>query len=361
MNQTWMRRAGVTVAALAGALGSSAQATPVTVIKVGYAAADGGFALEGRLEAVKQATVAAQTAGNVLALRVKAGDTVRAGQSIAQIDGRDSQASVARSDAALAQAEAEGRNAKLHVERTRELSRQGFVSQAALDVAETQWQASQAGVRQAQAGKSQAQLAHGFAHIVAPFAGVVLETHLQAGDLAGPGRPIVTLYAPQAMRAVVDLPLSRSTLARAATQVSITLADGRVLKPERRTELKSAEAVSQTVQWRLDLPPAAQTVQTPLFPGQMVKVTFEGIPTTAKAIADKAPGAAQLRVPAPALLRRGELTAVYVAADGKFQLRQVRVGRSSATGVDVLAGLREGESIAADAQSAGLQGATPAR
>ena len=77
----------------------------------------------------------------------------------------------------MAQAEAETRNARLSAERSRDLRAQGFLSQAALDQAETQFKAAQAGLQQAQAGRNQATLVRGFASITAPFDGVVLDTH----------------------------------------------------------------------------------------------------------------------------------------------------------------------------------------
>ena len=116
---------------------TSSQAAPVATAQAQAGAAGGALSLDGALQPVRQATLAAQTGGNVLSLAVKAGDRVRAGQAIARVDERDAQAGLLRSEAALAQAEAEARNVRLAAERTRELRGQGFVSPAALDQAET--------------------------------------------------------------------------------------------------------------------------------------------------------------------------------------------------------------------------------
>ena len=248
------------------------RAADVPVLAVQRADGAAQVAIDGVIQPVRQATVAAQAAGNVLALAVKAGDRVKSGQLLARIDERDTQAGLARGDAALAQAQAEARNAQVHLERTRELRRQGFVSQAALDVAETQWKAASAGVEQARAGRSQAALARGFTAVTAPFDGVVLATHLDAGDLANPGRPVATVYAPGAMRAVVQVGVSRAAAVRAAPRVEVELPDGRRVAPVRRTELATADPVSQTIEWRLDLPPDAVTG---VMPGQMVRVHFD--------------------------------------------------------------------------------------
>jgi hypothetical protein len=107
-----------------------------------------------------------------------------------------------------------------------------------------------------------------------------------------------------------------------------------------------ADAVSQTIEWRLELP---QDAVGGLVPGQQVRVRFVG-------------AQAQRRVvPASAVLRRGELTAVYVAHDKGFVLKAVRLGADHGdAGVEVLAGLVEGDRVALDPVLAGLAGAVPA-
>lgn len=353
----------------AGALPAAAAGPQVPVLQVGGASSPSGSAtarlvLDGHLEPVRQATVAAQIGGNVVQLAVKAGDKVRSGQLLARVDERDTQAGLQRSEASLAQAEAVARNARVHLDRTRELRAQGFVSQAALDAAETDARAAQAGVQQAQSGRTQAQLARNHAQLTAPFDGIVLATHVDTGDLAAPGRAVVTVYAPGALRAVVQVPASRLAQARQARQVEVELPDGRRVKPARVTELALADPVAQTVEWRLDLP---NTRDGTWRPGLAVRVHFLGasVPpsstATATPAAEEPARAASWRLPAAAVLRRGELTAVYVAQGQAFTLRAVRLGADlGAAGIEVVAGLRAGERIATDALRAGLAGASPA-
>ncbi len=327
-----------------------AQSVPTAVLA---AAPDrAGFTLTGALQALRQSTVAAQTAGNVLELGVKAGDRVRSGQLLARVDERSAAAGLAAADAAVAQAQALRVNARAQAERTRELKRQGFVSQAALDAAETQLQAAQAGHDQAQAGRAQAVLARSFAAVTAPFDAVVLATHVEAGDLAAPGRALVTLYAPGRLRAVAQVPSTRSALARAATVVEVQLPDGRWVTPVSRTELPSADPVAQTVEWRLDLAPQDAAA---FAPGQAVQVRYAG------AAAASAGTVVRPVLPMAAVLQRGELSAVYAVQDGRFVLRPVRLGAMQGNAsVEVLAGLKAGERYATDAVKAGLAGAQPA-
>ncbi|MEO8544151.1 MAG: efflux RND transporter periplasmic adaptor subunit [Betaproteobacteria bacterium] len=320
----------------------------VPTVQVGVAAAGTSLELDAVLEPVRQATVTAQVGGNVLALRVAAGDKVRRGQPLVRLDDREVRANTARSDAAVAQAQAELRNVQQVLDRNRELKRNGFLSAAALDNAENQVKSAQAALAQAQAARVQASVAQGFAELAAPFDAVVLTTHVQTGDLALPGRALVTVYQPGLMRAVAQVPASRVAQLNAASEVFVVLPDGQRLVPTDKDMQPTADPVSQTVEWRLPLPASAAGLR----PGQMVRVQ-----ATTTLSAAGAGAAERLSVPTRAILRRGELTAVYVAVTDGFVLRAVRVGPAGGDMVDVVTGLRAGERVALDPVRAGLPGA----
>jgi RND family efflux transporter MFP subunit len=337
--------------AMPGAFAADDIAPPqVAVIKVAPQSVAVGFEFDGVVEPVKQSTVSAQTSGRIVRLAVAAGDRVRAGQLLATIDDSETQTGLQRSQAQVAQAEAELRNAQANFRRTRDLQAQGFLSSAALDTAEASLKSAQAARAQATAGERQSALTQGFTRVTAPYDGWVRETQAQAGDLALPGKPILTLYAPAPLRAVVHVPLSRSAAARAAAVVEVRIAgsseSGAWIKPVAREVLPAADAVAQTLEWRLELPPAA-TAQ--VSPGQQIRVRFSGSE------------AVRMLVPATAVLRRGELTAVYVASgQAAFVLKAVRLGADhGAAGVEVLAGLGSEDRVAVDPVKAGLAGARP--
>ncbi|MEZ5729153.1 MAG: hypothetical protein R3E48_14830 [Burkholderiaceae bacterium] len=67
----------------------------------------------------------------------------------------------------------------------------------------------------------------------------------------------------------------------------------------------------------------------------------------------------RLSIPAAAVLQRGEMRVAYVALEGRFVLRALRLGRHIGDRVEVRAGLREGERVALDPVRAGLGGARP--
>jgi len=302
------------------------------------------FAAEATVEAVKQATVGAQAVGRVVELAVKAGDTVRAGQLIARIDAREAEQAVAASLSQVAEAEANLANAKRVYERNRELVAQKFVSQAAVDQSEASYKAAQAQVAALKSAAGQAATQRSFATVVAPFAGVIGATHVEAGDLATAGRPLATLFVPGDLRVTATLP--QAALARWKRDVPVTVelpVLGRSVTAAGATVVPIADLRTHTVKVRLDLPAIDG-----LLPGQFARAHF---PTgTARALA----------VPASALLRRGEVTAVYVLdKDGRALLRQVRTGDTlvdpkDGSVIEILAGLNPGDRIAANPVAAGL-------
>jgi len=334
------------------ALSVSAQTTvKVDVAAVQLKSVGQGFEMDGVVQPVKQSTVSAQASGRIVTLAVKAGDKVRAGQVLATIDDSETQTGVQRSRAQVAQAQAELRNAQANFDRTRDLLAKGFISAAAMDTAEAQLKSAQAGRDQASAAEKQSGLSQGFTRVSAPFDAWVLQTQAEAGDLAVPGKPLLTLYAPLPLRAVVQVPVSRSAQVQGSTmvEVQVSAADGSLqwIRPSQISHVPTADAVSQTIEWRLELP---ATAVGGLMPGQQLRVRF-------------AAGQSQrLVIPASAVLRRGELTAVYVVANKGFALKAVRLGGEHGTqDVEVLAGLSDKDRVALDPVRAGLAGAQAAQ
>ena len=330
-----------TIALALFAASAAAAAQPaLDVIKVAPRPVAQTVAVEATVEAVKQATLGSQVAGRIVDLPVKAGDTVRAGQVLARIDARAADAAVSASRSQLAEAEANLANAKRVHERNKALAAQKFVSQAAVDQSESAYQAALAQVEAVRANAGSAAVARDWTTIVAPYAGVVGETLAEMGDMATPGKPIVTVFDPGEMRAVASVP--QATLAKAkldGARVDLP-ALAATLKPVRATVVPLADARSHTSRVRFDLPPAEGLV-----PGQYARVRLPvGVAT-------------MLAVPASALLRRGEVTGVYVIDDkGAPRLRQVRTGEPVGDDeIEILAGLAAGETIAANPVAAGLR------
>lgn len=297
-------------------------------------------AAEGVVEAVRQATLGAQVAGRIVEFGVKAGDTVRAGQVLARIDARTANQAVAASLSQVAEAEANLANAKRKHERNQSLLAQKFVSQAAVDQSDAEYKAAQAQVAAVKANAGVATAAQTFNTITAPYAGVVGATHAELGDMAQPGRALVTVFDPRELRVAATLPQAALARVKLTAPVRVELpAQGVTVTATRAMLLPLADARAHTSRVRLDLPPTEGVL-----PGQYARAHF--VSGSVRALA----------VPATALLRRGEVTAVYVIdRDGRALLRQVRAGEAVADGqIEILSGLAGGERIAQNPVQAGI-------
>lgn len=326
------------ILALAGLVMSSwASAQDSAAVQVKRASWSSSAEYEGQVEAVTDTKMAAQVAGIIKQVHVKAGDRVTAGQLLIEID-----ASQARQQLAAAQAQADAARAQLHaltqeLARQKKLFAQNYISQGALERIEAEQRATAAQLKAHQAQVQAAQVQTDFFEIRAPYAGVVIDVPAMQGDMAMPGMPLLTLFDPAQLRVGVSVPVS-ALPAQALTleQVQVKHEQENLLLSQVQ-RLPTADASSQTVRLRITL----ANGNTGLVPGQSVKVQLQR-PQVAQQ--------SKILIPAAAVIRRAELTAVYVksALHNKPLLRQVRLGAQEGSDVEVLSGLSEGEWIYLD-------------
>ena len=300
---------------------------------------DQAYASEGVLEAVRQATVAAQVPGRIVELRVDAGQAVVKGQVLARIDEREAAQAAAASEAQTARAEADLANARVNFERTGKLVEQKFVSQAALDKALADYRSAQAQAAAARAGALQAGAAKSHTVITAPFSGIVAVRQAELGEMAVPGRPLVTLYDPREMRAVASIPQVNLAEVRARALATVELPSlNQWVKGKSVTVLPAADARTHTTLVRVDLPDTAKGA----YPGMFARVHF----ATGRS--------SKLLIPARALVYRSEVAGAYVVGDkGEIRFRQLRLGEPAGeAGIEVLAGIARGERVALDPTAA---------
>ena len=320
----------------AGDNGHASLATaPVTVIAAGEATS-----FDGVVEAVRQTVLASQVAGSVVALDARAGSRVKAGQVLVRLDARaaEQQAGAAAAQVQVARATQEAATREL--ERQRQLFQKSYISQAALDRAEAQFKTAQAEAASQLASAGAALTQSGFYSIKAPYDGIVADVAVVLGDMAMPGRALLTLYDPAALRVTAAVPQSAASRIGTGDALQVEMpgvAAGRVA-PLRWHLLPAANPATHTLELRLDLPSGTAAV-----PGMFARAWLPGGTAASP----------RFSVPARAVVRRAELTGVYViGADGVPLLRQVRLGRTSGEQVEVLAGVSANERVALDPQAA---------
>jgi len=321
--------------AIALAPAAAADAPALRTATVEYREVAQTYAAEGVVEAVKQSTVAAQISGRVVAVNFDVGDRVKKGQVIVRIDPAEVNQAYAASQAQVAQAAATLRNAKAQYERTQRLVEQKFMSAAAMDKAQADYQAAKAQLAVAEAGGGQAAATRGYATVTAPYAGVVSARHVELGEMAVPGKPLMTGFDPGELRVTASMPQDRLDAVRKLASASVEFpALNKRAQASRVSILPAADAQTHTTQVRLDLPLGIEG----LYPGMFARAYF-AVGRTKK-----------LLMPATAVARRSEVTGAYVVqAKGEIQYRQLRLGEAAGNGeVEVLAGVAPGEQVALD-------------
>lgn len=314
---------------------------PFATVEAAYRPVDGGYSAEAVVEAGRASTLASQVAGRILMLSVDAGDSVRQGQLLVRIDDSEARNSQAGNRAQVAQAQASLVNAEAQYERAKQLVARKFMSPSSLDKAQADYHAAEAQLAAAKAGVAQSSTARGFATIAAPFGGLVSARLAQAGEMAHLGRPLLTVFDPATLRVIATVPQEKLDEVRKSGRASVEFpALGKSIDSAAVTILPVADSRTHSSQVRIEF---SQTIAG-IYPGMFARAHF-------------AIGAARkLQLPAAAIVRRSEVTGVYVVKADKVQFRQVRIGREAAESVEILAGLQAGERIALEPVKAGIYG-----
>jgi RND family efflux transporter MFP subunit len=295
---------------------------------------------DGVIEAVNQATVAAQTSGRVLELPYDVGDYVERGSVIVRLRETEQRARADSAAAALTDARARLAEAQLAHDRIKDVFSKGMVAKAAYDKALADLQSARARVDAAASAFQEAKEGLEYTTIRAPYSGIVVARHIEVGEIAAVGKPLMTGLSLEELRAVVDIPQAHIGPLRKHRSARVVLPNGESVLAEKLRLPPAADPSTQSFRVQVTLPQGDHGV----FPGTLVKVAFV---TGAEQ---------QLLAPAKAVVRRGEITGVYVENErGLVSFRYVRIGTPTADGmIPIVAGLKGGEKIALDPIAAGI-------
>lgn len=295
---------------------------------------------DGRVEAVNQATVAAQTSGRVIELPFDVGDLVEKGSVILRLTDTEQKSRVEAARAQRQEANTRMEEAQNNFARARELLDKKLIAKADFDRANAEFNAAKARLESAEAALAEAEQNLAYTTLVAPYSGILLTRHVRVGESVAPGTPLLTGLSLAQLRVAVDISQQHIGPLRKHRTARVQLPDGEWIAAKELRIPPAADGASQTFKMLVELPELNQE----MYPGTLVKVGFVSGEQQ------------QLAVPNNVLIKRGELTGVYVLPpDGRAQLRYVRLGVPTADGqVPVLAGLSDGEWIAVDPVAAAL-------
>jgi len=311
----------------------------------------------GTVRARTAAIISARVMGYVREVKAAPGDRVRQGQLLVELDARDLEAGYRQSDAALAEARSaipEADNAVSAARAQLELAQATFrrmkglfdqksisnqefdeaaarltVAQAAHEMAQARRAQLAAKIAQAQAARRAAEVMRGYAQITAPFDGVVTAKTVEAGDLAAPGAPLLTIERQGDYRLEASVEESRLAQIRTGQSAEVILdALERTLSGRVAEIVPAVDAAARAFTVKIDLPALPQ-----LRSGLFGRARF------------RLGGRQAITVPAGAVTERGQLFSVLVVEDGRARTRLVTAGQRMGERLEVLSGLNAGDRV----------------
>jgi len=269
----------------------------------------------GTVRARLHATLEARLSGRIEALPVVLGQPVQAGEILVRLNAAEINAQLEQAEASLEHAEQESKRFSL-------LFEQQAASRAEHEAAEARYRVAKGAVAEAKAMES-------YVEVRAPFDGVVAKKWADVGDLAAPGKPLISIEDPSELQLEADIPQTiaphvrlKDRLIGRVDGVSGDLA-GKV------SELSlAADSASRTIRVKVDLPP-----QPGLSPGQFARLL---VPVGASD---------SLRVPASAVVQRGQLEIVFAVEQKRAQFHLVKTGKRFGDELEILSGLHAGDAV----------------
>ena len=271
--------------------------------------------LAGTVASEEKIHLSARIPAQVTRVQGAAGEAVKAGQVLIELDDREIAEQMAAAAAASNQAETEWHR----VQRL-------FESKAATE------QMLTAAAAQSQAARAQAERIRvmlSYAKVAAPMDGVIAERRVEAGDLANPGQVLVTVYDPKRLRLEVPIPVRWIECVQKGQRMEMKLdRPDRLLQGEVTEILGEIDPVSRTQTIRVH-------VREPegVFPGMFGRLWIH---------ATLQPS---LRIPETAVRRAGQLEQIYVLKNGRAEKRLIRTQPAEAGWVEVASGLSAGEVV----------------
>jgi RND family efflux transporter MFP subunit len=284
----------------------------------------------GVVQPARQAVVSSRVSGPVTAVKVSAGDLVRKGQTLMEIEPDSIEGQVSQARGALAQAQAALSLAEKNYARFQELQKKDAASEVELDMARMQYEQAQGAVAQAEGAVQTASSVAGEAMVTAPFNARVVEKMAEVGDMAAPGRPLVRLESRSGSQ--IRLTVREADIARVSLGQTIEVS------LDARPELGRIEGTVDEIAAAADPATHTFTVKVGL-PLEQAASGASGRGYLAGAVVER------LTVPASAVHARGGLELVVIRGeDGRSRTRSVTTGRTLDDGtVEILSGLAAGE------------------
>lgn len=283
----------------------------------------------GTVRAEHLATVTSRVVGAILQMHAAAGQRVAKGEVLVELDDRDLRSRLEQAREAVRAAEAALLQAQSNFKRDKPLFDQRVISAYDFEQTETVLKTAQANLDRLRQAQLEAEVNLSYAVIRSPFDGVVVDKLADAGDLAAPGKPLLTLY--QEGRLWLEASVPEELLARVRVGQTCTVlidAGDRAIRGRVAEIVPSSDPATRTVLARVRIEAPRDVI-----PGMFGRLLIP------------APPERMLMVPVAAVHRVGQLTMVDVVQQGRVERRTVQLGRATGGQFEVLSGLAPGDTI----------------
>ena len=298
----------------------------------------------GRLVARQSGIVAARIGGPVADMRVSVGDRVKKGEILAVLDTARLQRQRALLAADVAEAAAQINLAEsLLVLRRQEMARlDGLKNSVAFSKGRHEDMRQQVVVEQSSVGaamarkeRAEANLALAeidlyYAEVRAPYDGAVTIEHTETGSWVTNGGPVVSMVGDRQLEIEADVPASRIPALESGMVVSIELDDGSLHQAVVRAVVPEENPLTRTRQVRFT--PDDEMADRTLAVNESVVLQVPAGPYREVVTVHK-----------DALITRQGQTFVYIAADGKANIRPVEIGTAVGGRFEIISGVASGE------------------
>jgi RND family efflux transporter MFP subunit len=285
--------------------------------------------------------VIAPEAGRIMDIPRAEGERVAKGDVLVRFEIPSLTAEVQRQAAEVQRAQAALATTKANQTRQQQLFDRGIAARKDVEDADRTVADAEAAVGQAEASRAAAVTAAARATVRATFAGVIAKRFHNPGDLVEPAAsdPVLRVIDPRRLEVLASIPLSESPRmvlgARGWLKAGVNGIPDLALRVISRPA--QVEPGTASIPVRLAFVGAAATN---LSAGTPVQVDIDAEQHTNVVI-----------IPATALVREGEETAVFVVMGDKAQRRPVQVGLTDGTDLEIVSGVRAGEMVIVEGQN----------
>lgn len=310
-----------------------------------------GISISGQVESSQTAAVSTRVMGYITMLKVKAGDHVSKGQLLATISNQDILAKRAQTDAMISEAQAAVNSTQKDYDRFTTLYKQQSATAKELDIVELQYNAAKSRLEGARQMRNEVNVNLGYSNLTAPFTGIITQKMAEAGSIASPGAPLLTIEQSgnyQVSATVPENSISQVQLG-APTIISIQSA-GKTIKGAVTQINPSSRFTGGQYIIKIAIPASEKAG---LYAGMYANVVIPSKEPASAAVSNNA-----VLVPLASIDHKDQLTGLYtIGSNNTALLRWVRLGKTYGDKVEVLSGLEKNEAFIASAEGKLYNGA----